>query len=349
MQYFSQIIHFICISQIKKSSVRLKKGWWWARIMYPRLVILSRGPRLYSTRRLAEEAQKAGWAVRIIDPLSLTVVVDEKGGRIFHRGWPIECEAVIPRIGYSITRRGVAIVRQFEQMGVIVLNQSLSIEQSRDKLLASQVMADAGVPIPVTAHVASTTDIDSALARVGGVPCVVKATEGTQGSGVFLADNYHQVRQLVSQMLERGMKPLVQTYVEESHGKDIRVLVVGGKVAAAMRRRASGSEFRSNFHLGGSVERVKLSDDFVNVALAAANILGMDIAGVDLLESRDGPLVLEVNSSPGLEGIEGASGVNVAGAVAQHLNERLQAYENQKTQEADIVISKQNKSSLTSE
>ena len=317
--------------------------------MYPRLVILSRGPRLYSTRRLAEEAQKAGWAVRIIDPLSLTVVVDEKGGRIFHRGWPIECEAVIPRIGYSITRRGVAIVRQFEQMGVIVLNQSLSIEQSRDKLLASQVMADAGVPIPVTAHVASTTDIDSALARVGGVPCVVKTTEGTQGSGVFLADNYHQVRQLVGQMLERGMKPLVQTYIEESHGKDIRVLVVGGKVAAAMRRRASGSEFRSNFHLGGSVERVKLCDDFVNVALAAANILGMDIAGVDLLESRDGPLVLEVNSSPGLEGIEGASGVNVAGAVARHLNELLQAYENQKTQEAGIVISKQNKSSLTGE
>ena len=317
--------------------------------MYPRLVILSRGPRLYSTRRLAEEAQKAGWAVRIIDPLSLTVVVDEKGGRIFHRGWPIECEAVIPRIGYSITRRGVAIVRQFEQMGVIVLNQSLSIEQSRDKLLASHVLADAGAPFRVPAHVASSSVIESALARVVWVPCVVKATEGTQGSGVFLARNYPQVRQLVSQMLERGMKPLVQTYIEESHGKDIRVLVVGGKVAAAMRRRASGSEFRSNFHLGGSVERVQLNEEFVSVALSAANILGMDIAGVDLLESANGPLVLEVNSSPGLEGIEGASRVNVAGAVAEHLNKRLEAVERQNKEEEELTNSSSDESSVISD
>ena len=215
-------------------AVRLKNGWRSAADMDPRLVILSRGPRLYSTRRLAEEAEKAGWAVRILDPLSLTVVVDEKGGRIFHRGWPVECEAVIPRIGYSITRRGVAIVRQFEQMGVIILNPSLSIQQSRDKLLASQLMADAGVPIPVTAHVASIEDTDRAIARAGGVPCVVKATEGTQGSGVFLVDNHQQAHQLVQQMLERGMRPLVQTYIEESHGQDIRVFVVGGKVTAAM-------------------------------------------------------------------------------------------------------------------
>jgi len=234
-------------------------------------------------------------------------------------------------------------------MGVIVLNPSLSIEQSRDKLLASQLMADAGVPIPVTAHVASTTDVDSALARVGGVPCVVKATEGTQGSGVFLAGNYPQVRQLVSQMLERGMKPLVQTYIEESHGKDIRVLVVGGKVAAAMRRRASGSEFRSNFHLGGSVERVQLDEEFVSVALSAANILGMDIAGVDLLESSNGPLVLEVNSSPGLEGIEGASGVNVAGAVAEHLNNRLEAFERQQKEESELPDSASDEPSMTTD
>ena len=317
-------------------AVRLKNGWRSAADMDPRLVILSRGPRLYSTRRLAEEAEKAGWAVRILDPLSLTVVVDEKGGRIFHRGWPVECEAVIPRIGYSITRRGVAIVRQFEQMGVIILNPSLSIQQSRDKLLASQLMADAGVPIPVTAHVASIEDTDRAIARAGGVPCVVKATEGTQGSGVFLVHNHQQAHQLVKQMLERGMRPLVQTYIEESHGQDIRVLVVGGKVIAAMRRRASGSEFRSNFHLGGRVERVHLSELHKSVALAAANILGMDIAGVDMLESRDGPLVLEVNSSPGLEGIEGASGVNVAAAVAQHLDARLSAVREQSRAEAQL-------------
>ncbi len=304
--------------------------------MDPRLVILSRGPRLYSTRRLAEEAEKAGWAVRILDPLSLTVVVDEKGGRIFHRGWPVECEAVIPRIGYSITRRGVAIVRQFEQMGVIILNPSSAIQQSRDKLLASQLMADAGVPIPTTAHVAAMEDTDRAIARVGGVPCVVKATEGTQGSGVFLAHTYQQARQLVQQMLERGMRPLVQTYIEESHGQDIRVFVVGGNVVAAMRRRAAGSEFRSNFHLGGRVERVHLTEEHISIALAAANILGMDIAGVDMLESRDGPLVLEVNSSPGLEGIEGASGVNVAGAVARHLHARISAVREQARAEAQL-------------
>lgn len=305
--------------------------------MDPRLVILSQGPRLYSTRRLAEEAEKAGWAVRILDPLKLTVVVDERGGRIFYRGWPVECEAVIPRIGYSITRRGVAIVRQFEQMGVIILNRSSSILQSRDKLLASQLMADAGVPVPITAHVAAIEDTESAITRAGGIPCVVKATEGARGSGVFLAHTHQQARQLVNQMLERGMRPLVQQYIQESHGKDIRVLVVGGRVVAAMRRRAVGNEFRSNFHLGGKVERVHLSEEQVRVALSAANVLEMDIAGVDMLESRDGPLVLEVNSSPGLEGIEGASGVSIAGAVARHLNASLENYRAQQEIEAEIA------------
>ncbi|HIE81340.1 MAG TPA: RimK family alpha-L-glutamate ligase [Candidatus Poseidoniales archaeon] len=303
--------------------------------MDPRLVILSRGPRLYSTRRLAEEAEKMGWAVRIIDPLSVTVVVDERGGRIFHRGWPVECEAVIPRIGYSITRRGVAIVRQFEHMGVIILNPSDAILQSRDKLLASQLMADAGIPVPITAHVAAREDTNRAIDRVGGVPCVVKATEGTQGSAVYLARTHEQARQLVFQMLERGMRPLVQEYIEESHGHDIRVFVVGGRVSAAMRRRAAGDEFRSNFHLGGHVEPVHLSEAQIAVALSAANILGMDIAGVDMLESRDGPLVLEVNSSPGLQGIEAASGVNVAGAVARHLENRLVATRQQQRIEAE--------------
>ena len=319
-------------------SVRLKKGMLSAGIMDRRLVILSRGRRLYSTRRLAEEARRAGWSVRILDPLKLTVVVDEKGGRIFHRGWPVVCEAVIPRIGFSITRRGVAIVRQFEQMGVIVLNTSLAIQQSRDKLLASQLMADAGVPVPITAHVAALEDTNRAVTRAGGVPCVVKATEGTQGSSVFLARSYAEARQLVQQMLERGMKPLVQKYIAESHGKDIRALVVGGRVVAAMRRKAVGDEFRSNFHLGGSVEGVNLSEEYLNVAISAANILGMDIAGVDMLESDQGPTVLEVNSSPGLEGIEGASGVNVANKVAKHLNTRLNAQKVQHSIEEEIAL-----------
>ena len=288
--------------------------------MEPRLVLLSRGPELYSTRRLATEAERSGWMVDIIDPLALTIVVDEDGGRIFHKGWPVECEAVLPRIGYSITRRGVAIVRQFEQLGVIVLNSSQGILRSRDKLVACQMMAEKRVPVPITAHVGAWEDTDRAVRRVGGTPCVVKSTEGTHGSGVFLVSSFQQARQLVYQMLERGMRPLVQEYVEESHGSDVRALVVGGEVVASMRRKAHGSEFRSNFHLGGSVNKVELTEEQDRIAITATETLGLEIAGVDMLDSGRGPLVLEVNSSPGLEGIEAATRENVAGKVADRLN-----------------------------
>ena len=288
--------------------------------MEPRLVLLSRGPELYSTRRLATEAERAGWMVDIIDPLALTIVVDEDGGRIFHKGWPVDCEAVLPRIGYSITRRGVAIVRQFEQLGVIVLNSSQGILRSRDKLVACQMMAEKRVPVPITAHVGAWEDTDRAVRRVGGTPCVVKSTEGTHGSGVFLVNSFQQARQLVYQMLERGMRPLVQEYIEESHGSDVRALVVGGKVVASMRRKAHGSEFRSNFHLGGSVSKVELTEEQERIAISATETLGLELAGVDMLDSSRGPLVLEVNSSPGLEGIEGATRENVAGRVAERLS-----------------------------
>ncbi len=293
---------------------------WAAQSMEPRLVLLSRGPELYSTRRLATEAEKKGWMVDIIDPLALTIVVDEDGGRVFHKGWPVECEAVLPRIGYSITRRGVAIVRQFEQSGVIVLNTSQGILRSRDKLVACQMMAEARVPVPITAQVGAWEDTDRAVRRVGGSPCVVKSTEGTHGSGVFLVNSSQQARQLVFQMLERGMRPLVQEYVKESHGSDIRALVVGREVVASMRRKAHGSEFRSNFHLGGSVSSVELTDEQRSIAICATQTLGLELAGVDMLESDRGPLVLEVNSSPGLEGIEGATRINVAEKVANRLN-----------------------------
>jgi len=289
--------------------------------MEPRLVLLSRGPELYSTRRLATEVEKSGWIVDILDPLALTIVVDEDGGKVFHKGWPVECEAVLPRIGYSITRRGVAIVRQFEQSGVIVLNTSQGIMRSRDKLVACQMLSEARVPIPITAHVGAWEDTDRAVRRVGGAPCVVKSTEGTHGSGVFLVNSAPQARQLVSQMLERGMRPLVQQYIEESHGSDIRALVVGGKVVASMRRKAHGSEFRSNFHLGGSVSSVELTDQQREIAIHSSETLGLEVAGVDMLESERGALVLEVNSSPGLEGIEGATKINVAQSVAMRLND----------------------------
>lgn len=290
--------------------------------MQPRLVILSRGPELYSTRRLATEAENSGWAVQILDPLSLSVVVEDNGGKIYHRGWQVECEAVLPRIGYSITRRGVAIVRQFEQMGVLVLNKSLPILRSRDKLIACQMLSEMRVPVPITAQVGAWEDADRAVRRVGGAPCVVKSTEGTHGSGVFLVNSPRHARQLVSQMLERGMRPLVQEYIEESHGSDIRAFVVGDEVVASMRRKAHGREFRSNFHLGGSVSDLDLTDEQKQIAIKTAQTIGLDVAGVDMLESSRGPLVLEVNSSPGLEGIEGATKVNVASTVAKLISSR---------------------------
>ena len=296
-----------------------------AQDMDPRLIVLSRGPGLYSTKQLVKEAENGGWAVRVVDPMKLTVLIDDEGGRIYHRGWPLECEAVIPRIGHSITRRGVSIVRQFERMGVIVINESDGIANSRDKLVACQLMVEAGVPVPITANVGAWEDTVRAVNQVGGTPCVIKSNEGTHGSGVFLAHTEQQARQLVYQMLERDMRPLVQEYIQESHGQDIRALVVGEKVVAAMRRKAHGSEFRSNFHLGGSVEHVEISDRYAEIACTAARTLGLDLAGVDMLESRSGPLVLEVNSSPGLEGIESVVGEGfVAAEVARLLNRRLE-------------------------
>lgn len=307
------------MSKVDFPRERVEDGLLGAQTMEPRLVLLSRGPELYSTRRLATEAERSGWLVDILDPLALTIVVDENGGRVFHKGWPVECEAVLPRIGYSITRRGVAIVRQFEQAGVIVLNSSQGILRSRDKLVACQMMSKARVPVPITAQVGAWEDTDRAVRRVGGAPCVVKSTEGTHGSGVFLVNSAQQARQLVFQMLERGMRPLVQEYVKESHGSDIRALVVGGEVVASMRRKAHGSEFRSNFHLGGSVSSVDLTDEQREIAIRSSETLGLELAGVDMLESERGPLVLEVNSSPGLEGIEGATKINVAKRVAIRL------------------------------
>jgi len=209
-------------------------------------------------------------------------------------------------------------VREFERAGIYVGNSSEGIGASRDKLHAAQQMSRARIPVPTTCHVRNWEDVERALYQVGGMPIVIKVSEGTQGSGVFLARDEDRARQLVYELLAKGHSVLVQQYVEESHGKDVRVLVVGGEVVAAMRRKARGSEFRSNFHLNGTVESIELPDDYAEVARRAARLLNLDIAGVDLLESENGPLVLEVNSSPGLEGIESATGINVAGAIIDH-------------------------------
>jgi len=287
-----------------------------------RLCILSRGPQLYSTRRLVTEAENRGAEVEIVDPLETSLVLGERNGQVIHRGWPIQADAVIPRIGYSVTSEGVRVVRQFESQGVYVANSADSILRSRDKLTASQILSHQGIPVPRTALVTSWRDTERAISRVGGVPCVIKASQGTQGDSVHLAHSIRDAKELAYRLLANRETVLVQEYIRESHGRDVRVIVAGGEVIAAMRRVARGREFRSNFHLGGQVETIELEDEYAKVAIRAANLLGIEVGGVDLLEGRSGPILLEVNSSPGLEGIEKASKINVAGRIIDMISQR---------------------------
>ena len=287
--------------------------------MTTRLAVLSRGPRLYSTRRLVEEARLREMDVAVINPMQFSLFVAEQDIGILHQGQKFDYDAVIPRIGHSITKHGVAVLRHLEQLDVWTANTSQGILQSRDKLHSSQILARNRIPTPRTAYVRDMKDIERAIDAVGGLPVVVKVTQGTQGQGVFLRHTLRETGNLVQGLLVTGKAVLIQEYIAESHGKDIRALVVGGKVVASMRRKARGREFRSNYHLNGTVEKVEISDEYAEVACRAARVLGLNVAGVDLLEGNDGPLVLEVNSSPGLEGIEKSSGVNVAGAIIDYV------------------------------
>tara|TARA_Y100001935_G_scaffold26468_1_gene19938 strand:+ start:207 stop:1394 length:1188 start_codon:yes stop_codon:yes gene_type:complete len=284
-----------------------------------RLAVLSRGPRLYSTRRLVEEARLRDIDVAVLDPMKFSLFVAEQEIGILHQGEKFDYDAVIPRIGHSITKHGVAVLRHLQQLEVWTANTSQGILQSRDKLHSSQILARNRIPTPRTAYVRDMRDIERAIDAVGGLPAVVKVTQGTQGQGVFLRHTIHETRNLVQGLLVTGKAVLIQEYIAESHGKDIRALVVNGNVVASMRRKARGREFRSNYHLNGTVEKVDISPEYAEIACRAARVLGLNVAGVDLLEGNDGPLVLEVNSSPGLEGIEKASGVNVAGKIIDYV------------------------------
>ena len=287
--------------------------------MSVRLAVLSRGPRLYSTRRLVEEARLREIEVAVLDPMQFSLFVTEQEIGILHQGAPFKYDAVIPRIGHSITKHGVAVLRHLEQLEVWTANSSRGILQSRDKLHSGQILSRNKISTPRTAYVRDMKDIQRAIDTVGGLPVVVKVTQGTQGQGVFLRHTIHETRNLVQGLLMTGKSVLIQEYIAESHGKDIRALVVGGKVVASMRRKARGREFRSNYHLNGTVENVDLPEEYAEMACRAARVLGLNVAGVDLLEGNSGPLVLEVNSSPGLDGIEKASGVNVAGAIIDYV------------------------------
>lgn len=286
--------------------------------------ILSREPNNYSTRRLREAAKARGHDVRVLNTLGFSLHVEEEEPSLYYKNKPLKTyDAIIPRIGASVTFYGTAVVRQFEQMGVYTHNTSWAISVSRDKLRSMQMFSRHSIGIPASAFVRAKNEVIPAIRRVGGAPVIIKLLEGTQGVGVILADTEKVAEAIIQTLQSARQSVLVQKFVAESKGKDVRAFVVGGKVVAAMKRQASGEEFRSNVHRGGSTMAVELSDEYRATAIQAAHIMGLRVAGVDMLEGEDGPKVLEVNSSPGLEGIEKATGVDIAGAIIQDLEQQV--------------------------
>jgi ribosomal protein S6--L-glutamate ligase len=283
--------------------------------------ILSRKTSLYSTKRLREAAEKRGHDVAVIDYSRCYMNITSHKPQVLFRGEPLHFDAIIPRIGASMTFYGTAVVRQFEMMGVFSANESQAITRSRDKLRSLQLLARAGIGLPVTGCARSTKDIDGLIETVGGAPLVVKLLEGTQGVGVVLAETKKAAESVIAAFRQLDANIMVQEFIKEAGGSDIRAFVVGGKVVAAMKRQGPEGDFRSNLHRGGTASAIKLSPEERSTALRSAKKLGLRIAGVDLLRSNHGPLVMEVNSSPGLEGIEAASGVDVADKVVAYLEE----------------------------
>ena len=260
----------------------------------------------------------------MLDTLRFAISVEHADPSLDFRGKPLShYDGVVPRIGASITFYGCAVVRQFEQMGVFTLNSSHAISVSRDKLRSLQVLSRHSIGMPHTAFVRNAKDVLPAIESLGGAPVIIKLLEGTQGNGVILAESVKVAEAIIETLHGANQNVLLQKFVKESKGRDVRAFVVGDKVVAAMRRSAKPGEYRSNVHRGGTTEAVELSPEFEQTAVHAAQIMGLSVAGVDMLESKDGPQVMEVNSSPGLEGIEAAKNVDVAGAIAQHLEEQV--------------------------
>ena len=289
-----------------------------------KLAILSRSPRAYSTRRLRTAALDRGHQVKVLDTLRFAIDLSNDEPDLQFRGRRLsQYDAVLPRIGASITYFGTAVVRQFEQMDVYTPNTATGITNSRDKLRATQILSRHQIDMPATAFVRNRADVIPAIKMVGGAPVVIKLLEGTQGIGVILAPDLKVAEAIIETLHGTNQQVLIQRVVAESKGRDIRALVVGDRVVAAMRRRAQGEEFRSNVHRGGTVEPVKLDPAYEEVAVRCAQIMGLRVAGVDLLEGNDGPLVMEVNSSPGLEGIETATKLDVAGAIVDYIADQV--------------------------
>lgn len=289
-----------------------------------KIAILSRNRNLYSTRRLREVAIDRGHEVKVLDTLRFSLLIEQNEPELFFRGRRLShYDAIIPRIGASITAYGCSVVNQFQQMGVFCANTSSAILNTRDKLRCLQILSKHDIGLAPTSFVRDRKDILTAINLVGGAPVIIKLLEGTQGVGVILAENQKVAEAIIETLHGAKQNVLVQKFVAESKGKDVRAFVVGDRVVAAMRRVAQGQEFRSNIHRGGKAEPVELSKEYERTAIEATRILGLRIAGVDMLESKDGPQVIEVNSSPGLEGIETCTGIDVAGQIIDYITDQI--------------------------
>jgi ribosomal protein S6--L-glutamate ligase len=286
-----------------------------------KIAILATNPLLYSHQRLQAAGEQAGHEISIINPLYCYMNVAASNPKVHYRGGELlpKFDAVIPRIGASITYYGTALLRHLEAMGVYTLNESIAISRSRDKFRSLQLLARKGIPMPLTSFAQSPDDTEDLIRMVGGAPLVIKLLEGTQGKGVILADSHQSAVSIINAFKEMAANILVQEFIEESRGTDIRCFVIGDKVVAAVKRQAKEGDFRANVHQGGMATKVKLSPQERLIAVRAVKTMGLKVAGVDLIRSHHGPLVLEINSSPGLEGIEKTTHINIAAKIIQYI------------------------------
>lgn len=288
------------------------------------IVILSRQPNLYSTKRLVETGQKRGHNMRVVDHLKCTIEIEKKKPKIYYNGRYLDdVDAIIPRIGASVTFYGTAVIRQFEMMKVFSAVESVALGRSRDKLRSLQLLARAGVGLPKTIFTNFSKEVEHIVDRLGGAPVVLKLLEGTQGLGVILAESENAAGSVMEAFNGLEARIIAQQFIKEAGGADIRAFVVDGQVVGAMKRQGKEGEFRSNLHRGGSATIIELSEEEENTALVAAKAMGLAIAGVDMLQSSNGPLVLEVNSSPGLEGIESATGADIAKKIIRYVERNV--------------------------
>ncbi len=289
-----------------------------------KIAILSRNGELYSTRRLLEAAEKHGHEAHVIDHLRCNIEIEQKGPSLYYGSdYLVGFDAVIPRIGASVTFYGTAVVRQFEMMKVFSVVSSRGIVHSRDKLRCLQVLSKEGIGLPKTVFTNYSRNVEHVVESAGGAPVVLKLLEGTQGLGVVLAENQNAAQSVLEAFNGLKARVIVQEFIREAKGADIRAFVVDGEVVGSMKRQGKEGEFRSNLHRGGYAMQIELSDEERDTAIRAAQTVGLGVAGVDLLQSERGPLVLEVNSSPGLEGIERATGVDIAGKIIQYIEKSV--------------------------